>query len=103
MNAWPGLKYLLDGAWVDAPWLAVDDRGLVIATPREQLRPWFDVAAGLRAHAALLPGFGLELAGGLLVPITRETWIFERPDTVIHETPPVGAYVTAGVRVVLTP
>jgi len=23
---------VLDGAWVDAPWLAVDDRGLVIAT-----------------------------------------------------------------------
>ena len=82
---------------------AVLGRGLAIATPREQLRPWFDVAAGLRAHAALLPGFGLELAGGLLVPITRETWIFERPDAVIHETPPVGAYVTAGVRVLLTP
>lgn len=82
---------------------AVLGRGFAIATPREELRPWFDVAAGVRAHAALLPALGLELAGGLLVPITRETWIFERPDAVVHETPPVGAYVTAGVRVVLTP
>ncbi len=82
---------------------AVLGRGFAIATPHAQTRPWFDVAAGLRAHAALLPGFGLELAGGLLVPLTRETWIFERPDAVIHETPPVGAYVTAGVRVLLRP
>jgi hypothetical protein len=82
---------------------AVLGRGFAVAIPHEETRPWFDVAAGLRAHAALLPGFGLELAGGLLVPITRETWIFERPDAVIHATPPVGGYVTVGVRVVLRP
>lgn len=82
---------------------AVRGRGLAIATPRVQVLPWFDLAAGARAELELVPRLGLDLAGGMLVPITRARWVFEDPDLLVHETPPVGAYVTFGLRAVLAP
>jgi hypothetical protein len=76
-------------------------RGFAIALPREQIRPWVDIAAGGRAQIRLIPRLGLELSGGLLVPITRPTWVFDNPQTIVHVTPSVGGYLSLGVRVIL--
>jgi len=79
----------------------VRGRGMIVALPREAIRPWLDVALGLRAHAALTRRFAVELSGGLLVLITRATWTFDEPEVIVHETPPLGGYLTAGVRITL--
>lgn len=76
-------------------------RGLAISKPRETARPWADVTVGGRAEWMPSEALGLELAGGVMVPITRVTWTFETPPAVVHETPPVGGYLTLGLRVVL--
>lgn len=80
---------------------AVLGRGVGLWLGREQWRPWLDLAVGLRGSAMITKSFGFELGGGMLVPITRDTWVFERPDAIVHQTPPVGAYATAGIRVLL--
>lgn len=79
----------------------VRGRGFSIALPRDETRPWVDVSLGGRAELRLLPRFALELSGGLLVPLTRHTWVFDEPQVLVHETPPVGGFVTLGVRVSL--
>lgn len=79
----------------------VRGRGLGLATSHEPLRPWLDVALGARAEWMVLPALGIELAGGMLVPITRPRWVFEDPDLVVHATPWAGAYLTIGLRAVL--
>lgn len=81
----------------------VRGRGLGLAKPREETRPWLALSTGARAELMLHPRFGVDLAGGMLVPITRDRWVFERPDLVVHQTPPLGAYLTCGLRVVLSP
>lgn len=80
---------------------AVLGRGVGVWLGREQWRPWLDLAVGARGSAMITPSFGFELGGGMLVPITRDTWVFQRPFAIVHQTPPVGAYVTAGIRVLL--
>ncbi|MFO0589500.1 MAG: hypothetical protein U0441_18325 [Polyangiaceae bacterium] len=82
---------------------AVLGHGANVASPRTKIQAWVDVEAGARASVRLWPSFSLELAGGVLVPITRPTWVFESPDAVIHATPPVGAYVTLGGHFQLFP
>jgi hypothetical protein len=80
---------------------AIVGRGFSIAFPREQVRPWLDVTLGARAAITLVPGLAIELAGGLLVPITRDVWVFDSPPVTVHETPFAGAYLTAGARISL--
>ena len=75
---------------------AVLGSGANVATPHTKIQSWVDFEAGARASVTLWPSFGIELGGGVLVPITRPTWVFESPDAVIHATPPVGGYVTLG-------
>ena len=81
----------------------VRGRGLAIANPRDQMRPWVDATVGARAQLVLLPRVAVELSGGILVPITRVTWIFEDPSVIVHDTPPFGGYLTVGLRALLAP
>lgn len=82
---------------------AVLGRGVGAWLGRELWRPWLDLAVGLRGSGMLTSRLGIELSGGMLVPITRDTWVFERPLAIVHQTPPVGAYVTVGIRALLHP
>ncbi|MBK8259193.1 MAG: hypothetical protein IPK82_41870 [Polyangiaceae bacterium] len=77
-------------------------RGLSVALPRDQVRPWVDVSLGARARLDIWPSLALQASGGLLFPVTRATWFFEDPDVVVHETPEVGAFVALGLRVQIT-
>lgn len=40
-----------------------------------------------------------ELAGGAVIPLVRQSFVFEAPDTVIHETPALGWTLAAGASV----
>lgn len=73
-------------------------RGFDLAAPRMELRPWADLAAGVRAELMAWPPAGIEVSAGMLIPLTRGRWVFEDPDQIVHETPPVGAYFTLGLR-----
>lgn len=79
----------------------VRGRGASIASPREQVRPWLDAGFGARARWMIVPRLGVELAAGVLVPITRDIWVFQNPQVTVHETPQAGGYLVAGLRVVL--
>lgn len=72
--------------------------GSEIAVEREKIRAWFDVSAGLRLQLRATPWLDVELAGGVLVPITRDRWVFDTPEVVLHETPAAGGYATFGLR-----
>jgi hypothetical protein len=63
--------------------------------------PWADVTLGARAELMLASWIGVEVSGAMMVPITRRRWIFDTPELVVHETPAIGGYLTAGVRFVL--
>lgn len=70
-----------------------------IVEPRAANRPW---AAGrvlgqLRWRTARL---GAELSGGAILPLVRQSFVFEAPHSVIHETPLVGFTVLGGGQVV---
>jgi hypothetical protein len=79
----------------------VRGRGASIASPREQTRLWLDIGLGARAQLMVSSRLGVEIGGGLFAPITRDVWVFDSPRVVVHETPPIGGYLTAGLRVVL--
>lgn len=109
---WAGGRLAFSAALVTARWFSlhptagvdagvVRGRGFAIRTPREQSVPWFDLSLGLRTEWMLLPPFGLDLAAGFLVPVTRTVWVFDAPDVAVHRTPPIGGYLTLGVRVLL--
>jgi hypothetical protein len=62
--------------------------GIAVAQPVTATNPWFDVTALLRARWA--PGRGhvfVELEGGIVVPVTRNTFTFETPTHVTFDEP----------------
>jgi hypothetical protein len=71
-----------------------------IATPASSVDPWFDAAALLRARWA--PGRGpvfAEVEGGLVVPFTRNTFVYEMPDkTIGHPTLAATGSLAVGAR-----
>jgi hypothetical protein len=73
----------------------VHAEGAAVRKPISDTRPWADVGARLRARADLR-SFFFELEAGLLVPLTRPTFVFENPRVVVHETPPIGAFFAIG-------
>lgn len=99
---------LLSAGWLAVHLTAGADAGVVrgrgrdIRKPDVRHRPWVDLALGARAELMFHTDIGLDVAGGMLIPLTRPRWIFEEPDFVVYETPLLGAYFTVGIRVVLT-
>lgn len=68
-------------------------------TPRASVtRPWLAVGAEARLEARLLRSLGLELAGGLFMPLVRDRF-FVQADSTVRETPPVTVALSLGTSV----
>ena len=69
-----------------------------------EIRPWFSVGVLGRLQWVILETLQLEAQGGLNLPLVRDTFYFESPlgpdnQVIIHDTPPVGGLVGAGVGI----
>jgi hypothetical protein len=100
-------------ARVGAGVLRVD--GADIAQSRGQARPWVDaggllrlrwspvIKSGgprpLRAHPGPASFLFLEATGGFVLPITRDRFHFDAPDTTVHRAAPAGGLIGADVGV----
>ena len=50
--------------------------------------PWVSAGAMGRLHADVFGDLGVELEGGLLVPLIRHEFVFRHPDGTVYHTPP---------------
>jgi hypothetical protein len=90
------------GKWLTAGPCAGIEAGILegkgsIAHPLDRSRPWVAVAAILRGRWLVLPPFFLELEAGAVLPLVRDTFVFESPRTVVYEVPSVGPQAGAGL------
>ena len=73
----------------------VQARGLDTPNPEEHSGAWVDARA-LSRFSVSRGRFDLELHGGALAPITRPTFVFQAPRTLVHHTPAMAAFVGIG-------
>lgn len=73
---------------------AVDSAGSELPVTERATRFWAAAEALLRVEHALPATFFVGLEGGAALPLTRYRYVFENPDTPIHEVPAVTAEVT---------
>lgn len=73
----------------------VQARGLDTPNPEEHSGAWVDARALSRLSVSR-GRFDLELHGGALAPITRPTFVFQAPRTLVHHTPAMAAFVGIG-------
>ncbi len=69
---------------------------LVVAKSSSDL--WFAGLGALRLEFGLGRVLSLELDGQLRVPFLRHTYVFERPEAPVYETPPVGGGILLGAK-----
>jgi len=97
-TGWGSVVAVRGCAGIDAG--VVHGEGVSVAEPRTATRPWL----GAGTEAGLVIGDGPYFAGvgaGLVVPLTRYRYRFDRPTIELHETPPFGLTVglEAGLRI----
>ncbi len=66
---------------------AVAAEGLEIAKPTSGARLWWDVGVAARARWKVGRTFFGEAQAALLVPLAPQSFVFEKPHWVVHETP----------------
>jgi hypothetical protein len=69
----------------------VTGRGSDLPAPARSTRFWAAAEALLRLEFALPADFFITLEGGASAPLTRYRFVFQSPDTLIYEVPPVTA------------
>jgi hypothetical protein len=79
------------------PCLGVDTgvlqaRGVGAERPRSNEAFWLSVVLDLRLQLTVMNRFFVEVAGGPVIPVTRPTFVFERPLLVVHEVPWLAAH-----------
>ena len=72
-----------------------------VRNPRSADRTLWGLGALGRARAAISPVFGLELEGGVELPLVERRFITERPDRIVAETPWISPFV--GLVAVISP
>jgi hypothetical protein len=73
-------------------------RGTNISPAHEDSRAWLALGALLRGQWFAVGPVFLDFAGGLTFPLLRARYFFQ-PDKNVHQTPPVGWVVSAGLGV----
>jgi hypothetical protein len=73
--------------------------GAHIAKARGEARPWLDVGGLFRLRWSPASFLFLEATGGLVLPITRDRFHFDTPDTTIHRAAPAGGLIGGAVGV----
>jgi hypothetical protein len=93
-------------AWlVSEPCLAVDVGQLRAQGVRDETiqitgvdyAPWVSAGAVGRLHADVFGDLGVELEGGLLVPLYRHEFVFRHPDGTVYHTPPITGGLALGL------
>jgi hypothetical protein len=67
-----------------------------LETPKAESSFWFAALFRLRAEADIGSVLVMEVEAQLRVPIMRHTFVFERPQSFVYETPTLGAGILAG-------
>lgn len=80
---------------------ASGDGASALATPLSQQALAASAAGVTRLLTPRLWAFRLELEAGAVVPLVRNTFLFEAPEQVVFETPELGLLARAGLRVPL--
>jgi hypothetical protein len=68
-----------------------------IASPRKATRAWIAPLLDARVMVGITRGLWLSAGGSVFFPLVRDTFVFKRPDVVIHNTPVAGASAEVGV------
>jgi hypothetical protein len=68
-----------------------------VARPESPIRPWWSVAPLLRFQWFASSSWFLDAEAALIVPLRRDTFVFEDPTVVFHTVPPVGARAGLGL------
>jgi hypothetical protein len=74
-------------------------QGADIAKARAETRPWLDAGALLRLRWSPVSFLFLEATGGVVLPITRDRFHFDAPDTTIHRAAPAGGVLGGDIGV----
>jgi hypothetical protein len=85
----PGKAALCGSVAAGAVW-AQGFASVTIEAAQEALLPWVDLAPQARLTFPLPYGFRIDARLGPTFPLTRHTFVFERPRTTVHAVPIVG-------------
>ena len=83
----PGPKSLHIGPCLGAELGAVVGSGADLPSTATETRFWAAIDASLRLRVEPRPSWFVELDGGLVLPLTRYTFVFSEPETQIYEVP----------------
>jgi len=72
-------------------------QGEEIPAPEGPIRPWLSAAPVLRIQWFIASSWFLDVEGLLVVPLRRDTFVFENPPRTFHAVPPVGARAGLGL------
>ena len=78
---------------------ALKAEGSHVAQTRADRRPWVDAGGLLRLRWSPASFWFLEATGGFVLPITRDRFHFDTPDTTIHRAAPAGGLVGGDIGV----
>jgi hypothetical protein len=76
---------------------ALRGRGEDVPLPEAPVRPWFGLAPTVRFQWLMQSSWFLDAEGSLIVPLRRDTFVFEGPTTKFHDVPGVGAGAGIGI------
>jgi hypothetical protein len=76
---------------------ALRGRGEQVPLSKTPLRPWWSVTPQLRLQWFFARSWFVDADGGLVVPLRRESFVFEDPTTTFHEVPVLGSRWAIGL------
>lgn len=76
----------------------LDAAGAGIATPRSETRAWFAATVHGRLVWAVAPALAIELEGGAILPILRESFFFD-PNILVYRAPAISGFGRLGLGV----
>ncbi len=96
---WGARLQMQAAACVGLLWGRLSVEGLDIPAPRTSHESWIALEALARGRWDVARWLALHAEGGLLLPITRRTYVFDSPHTVAWQAPAVGIVLGLGVSV----
>jgi hypothetical protein len=92
----------LSDRWMICPIAGVETgafnaRGTETSGGRSATRAWLALGAGLRLEWRLTSQLFAELEGEGVMPVIRDRFVFDEPETTVHEPPFVGANAAIGL------
>jgi hypothetical protein len=76
-------------------------RGVQVAEPATELRPWWSAGASAHLTLQVTPRFAVDVSGAALVPLRRREFVLESPRHEIARTAPMSVIVGLGASLAL--